>query len=61
MISACTNFKSSLDAPDFFRLSKSITAVLPNTSSKPNFFKQLVNITYCFLRKVVEFNFLIQK
>ena len=41
IISACTKLERSFEAPEAFSSRSSITALLPNTSSKPNFSKSL--------------------
>ena len=40
-MSACTKLERSFEAPEPFSSRSSITALLPNTSSKPNFSKSL--------------------
>lgn len=40
-MSACTKLERSFEAPEAFNSRSSITALLPNTSSKPNFSKSL--------------------
>lgn len=58
MISACTRFARSFEAPEAFSSRNSITSLLPNTPSKPNLSKvygyelSFSQRNLCLLRKV---------
>ena len=56
IISACTKLESSFEAPEPFNSRSSITARLPNTSSKPNVSKSLWIWTVVFAEKSLPFS-----